>query len=166
MPEAWDSSRIKAQELRLEQWGKPDEVATSAAPMRKASNRREVMEHLKEIAKHSPFTSLSGLTARLSSRSIGKIVSGNAIKSSFCAEAHYIAASNIDKLFSNAIEPWKFELNPNKENAGLKARRYLYAPLEYKGKIELAKITVKEYQDTDLQSRIYSIEALDIELRA
>jgi hypothetical protein len=166
VPEPWDASRAKAQELRLDQWGTPDEVATMAAPMRKAGNRREAMDCLKEIAKNSPFTSRSGITARLSSRSIGKIVSGDAVNSSFCPEAHFIAASNIDRLFSNAIEPWKFDLNPNKENAGLKARKYLYAPMEYKGKIEVVKITVKEYQNADLQDRIYSIEALDIELRA
>ena len=85
-------------------------------PLRIAENRREAMEYLKEIALKSPFTSRSGLLARLSKRSLGKLVSHAAVVSSFCPEAHYIAAANIDKLFSNAIEPWLFELNPNKNN--------------------------------------------------
>ena len=76
-----------------------------------------------------------------------------------------MAAVNIDKLYSNAIEPWKFELDPNKDNTGLKARRYLYAPMEYRGKIVVVKITVKEYADDDLQNKLYSIEVVDVDLR-
>jgi len=76
------------------------------------------------------------------------------------------AAVNIDKLYSNAIEPLKFELNPDKDNTGLKARRYLYTPMEYKGKIVVVKVTVKEYADGDLQNKLYSIEAVDMDLRA
>jgi hypothetical protein len=69
-------------------------------------------------------------------------------------------------LYSNAIEPWEFELNPHKNNTGLKTRRYLYAPMEYNEKITVVKITVKEYADTDLQNKLYSIEAVDVDLRA
>jgi hypothetical protein len=124
------------------------------------------MDCLKEIAKNGPFISRAGLPARLSARSLGKIVSNAAVAASFCPEAHYLAAANIDKLYSAAIEPWQFDLNPNKENTGLKARRYLYAPLEYGGKITVVKITVKEYLDAELRNKIYSIEAVDVELRA
>jgi len=166
MIEPWDASRKKAQELRFEQWGNPEEVKAMAAPLRQASSRRAAMDCLKEIALNSPFTSRSGLPARLSSRSLGKIVSHAAVVSSFCPEAHYLAAANIDKLYANAIEPWKFELNPNKDNTGLKARRYLYAPMEYKGKITIVIITIKAYDGTDLQNKLYSIAAVDVELRA
>jgi len=165
MIEQWDKSREKAKELRLEQWGSTEEIKVIAAPLRQASSRRTAMDYLKEIALHSPFTSRSGLSARLSSRSLGKIVSHAAVVSSFCPEAHYLAAANIDKLYANAIEPWEFELNSNKDNAGLKARRYLYAPMEYEGKITIVKITVKEYKDVNLQNNLYSIAAIDVELR-
>jgi hypothetical protein len=62
---------------------------------------------------------------------VGKLVSAVAVRASFSPEAHYLAAANIDKLFSNAIEPWFFELNPDKNNEGLLTRRYLFAPMEY-----------------------------------
>jgi len=166
MAELWNTSREKAQELRLEQWGTSEEVKAMSTPLRQASSRRAAMDCLKEIALNGPFTSRSGLPARLSNRSLGKIVSHAAVVSSFCPEAHYLAAANIDKLYANAIEPWEFELNPNKDNAGLKARRYLYAPMEYGGKITIAKITVKEYEDADLQNKLYSIAAVDVELKA
>jgi hypothetical protein len=166
MIEHWDRSRKKARELRLEQWGTPEEIQAMAAPLRQAHNRRTAMDCLKEIASNSPFTSKSGLSARLPMRSLGKIVSHAAVAVSFCPQAHYLAAANIDKLYSNAIEPWAFELNPNKDNTGLKARRYLYAPMEYGEKIAVVKITVKEYTDADLQNKLYSIEAVDVDLRA
>jgi hypothetical protein len=137
-----------------------------AAPARRAGDRRAAMDCLKEIAKNGLFISRAGLPARLPGRSLGKIVSNAAVVASFCPEAHYLAAANIDKLYSNAIEPWQFDLNPNKENTGLKARRYLYAPLAYNGKIAVVKITVKEYLDAELRNKIYSIEAVDVELRA
>jgi len=137
--EAWNMSREKAQELRLEQWGSPEEVRAMATPARQANNRRTAMDYLKEIAPNGPFTSQSGLSARLPMRSLGKIVSHAAVTNSFCPEAHYLAAANIDKLYLNAIEPWEFELNPNKDNTGLKARRYLYAPMEFRGKIVVVK---------------------------
>ena len=159
--EHWDSSREKAQELSLDLW--PSK--TLAIPLRHASDRRSAMECLKEISKDSPFTSLSGLPTRLSRRSLGKLVSRAAIVNSYCEEAHYFAAANIDKLYSHAIEPWQFEMNPNKDNTGLKARRYLYAPMEYGGKIAVVKITVKEYEDSDLENKLYSIEAIGVDLR-
>jgi hypothetical protein len=97
--------------------------------------------------------------------SIGKIVSQDAVNISCDQAAHYHAVANIDKFFSNAIEPWKFELNPTKNNQGLKARRYLYAPMEYEGRIIPVKFTVKEYDDPKLSKKLYSIEAIDVELK-
>ena len=165
MIEPWDSSRKKAKELRFEHWGSLEEVKVLAAPLRQANNRKAAMECLKEISLKSPFTSRSGLSARLSKRSLGKLVCNASVVSSFCPEAHYLAAANIDKLYSNAIEPWKFELNPYKENTGLKARRYLFAPLEYNGKFTVVKITVKVFEGADLQNKLYSIEAIFVDLR-
>jgi len=158
--EQWDAVREKVIELSLDYWGTSEEVAAIAEPIRKARNRREATAVLKEIAKHSPFTSKSGLTARLQRRSVGKLVSSVAVHSSFSPEAHYLAAANIDKFFSNAVEPWLFELNPNKNNEGLKSRRYLFAPMEYQGRIVVIKFTVKEYHAEE--NKLYSIEALDL----
>ena len=164
MIEHWDSSRKKAQELRLEQRGTLEEVMEMATPLRQADNRRAAMDCLKEIVIKSPFTSRSGLPAKLAKRSLGKLVSHAAVVSSFCPEAHYNAAANIDKLYAYAIEPWLFELNPNKDNTGLKSRRYLFSPLEFGGKMTVVKITVKEYKGEDLPNKLYSIEAIGVDL--
>jgi len=120
--EPWDSSSEKAKTLKIEDFGTPDEVREMAKLIRSASNRKEATEILKEIIKHSPYTSKSGLTARIPGKIIGKMVSSEAVNASFLPEAHYLAVANIDKLFSNSIEPWFFELNPNKNNDGLNSR--------------------------------------------
>ena len=52
------------------------------------------------------------------------------------------------------------------DNSGLKARRYLFAPMEYGGRIAVVKITVKEYENSDLENKLYSIEAVGVDLRA
>jgi len=160
MLEPWDSIRVRAAELRPGHWGTPEEVSIMAMPVRWAGNRKDATVILKEIAVQGPLTSKSGLVARLRRRSVGKLVSSVAIHSSFDPETHYLAAANIDKFFPNATEPWLFELNPNKNNEGLKARRYLFAPMEYLGRISIVKFTIKEYHKAE--NNLYSIEALEL----
>ncbi|MDR0290704.1 MAG: hypothetical protein LBI06_07200 [Treponema sp.] len=116
MIEHWNSSPERVQELRLEQWGTPTDVAAMAAPLRQAKDRRDATAILKEIAGNSPFTSKSGLAARLQRRSVGKLVSSVAVHSSFSPEAHYLAAEN--KLYS--IEALDIVLK--KQDAGLRRR--------------------------------------------
>jgi hypothetical protein len=162
--EPWDSSDEKATELTISDFGTPEEVWEMAKPVRSARNRQEATLILKEIVKKGPMTSRSGLVARFPGKSIGKIVSSEAVNASFNQEIHFLAAANIDKLYQNAIEPWKFDLNPNKNNNGLKERHYLYAPLEYKDKIAVVKLTVKEYMDMGISNKLYSIEAIEVSL--
>jgi hypothetical protein len=159
--EPWDSSTDKAKTLKIKDFGMPDEVREMASPVRAASNRHEATKILKYLASQGPLTNKTGLTVTLSSDSRGKIVSSKALKTSYGQKAHFLAVANIDKLFSHAIEPWKFELNPGKNNDDLMARRYLYAPLAFDNKIIPVKITIKEYKDTNLGKRLYSVEAID-----
>jgi hypothetical protein len=64
-----------------------------------------------------------------------------------------------------AIEPWQFELNSEKNNQGLKARRYLFASMLYEGNLVVVKFTVKEYLNPANGNNLYSIEALVIVYR-
>jgi hypothetical protein len=162
--EPYDSSTDKAKGLRIEDFGTPDEVKEMAKPVRAAHKRQEAADILKYLAEKGPLINKRGLIATLSSDSRGKIVSSKALKTSYGQKAHFMAVANIDKLFSNAIEPWKFALNPRKNNDDLVARHYLYAPLEFDGKLIPVKITVKEYKDIALGMRLYSIEAINAEL--
>ena len=162
--EPWDSSSEKAKTLKIEDFGTLESVREQARTVRTASNRYEATQILKKIIERGPYTSKSGLTARIPGKSIGKLVSSEAVNASFCQGAHYLAVANIDKLFPNAIEPWGFELNPSKNNDGLKNRHYLYAPMIFHERIVVVKFTVKEYINTDLANKMYSIEVIDTDL--
>ncbi|GHV38100.1 hypothetical protein AGMMS49546_07800 [Spirochaetia bacterium] len=162
--EPYDSSTEKAKELKMEDFGTPDEVREIAKSIRTASTRQRAAEILKEISEKGALTNKRGLMATLSSDSRGKIVSSKALRTSSGQQVHFMAVANLDKLFYNAIEPWDFEMNPNKNNMDLNARRYLFAPLESDEKIIVVKITIKEYIDESLRKRIYSVEAVDTDL--
>jgi hypothetical protein len=163
--EYWDSSDEKAKELTLSMFGSPEEVREISKPIRTANDREEATKILKEIAQKGELTSKSGIVAALSGKSVGKIMSGQASQQSFNQKAHWQAAANIDKLFNNAIEPWKFELDPRKNNENLKDRRYLYAPMEYEDVILPVKFTVKEFKQQGIGKRIYSLEAIAVKIK-
>ena len=161
--EPWDSSTEKAKTLTIEDFGTPGLVEEMATPVRFVWDRRAAVDILKEIIKATPvLTSKSGTKARIALKSVGKLVSSDAVNASLDEKAHFLAVANLDLLFKNAIEPWKFELNPHKNNQGLKERKYLYAPLVYNGTVIPVKYTVKSYQNDDLMDKIYSIEAINV----
>jgi hypothetical protein len=160
----WDSSTDKAKSLKTDDFGTLDEVREMAKPIRAAQNRQEAAQILKNIAEQGPLVNKNGLSVTLSSDSRGKIISSKALNTSYGRKAHFLAVVNIDRLFFYAIEPWVFELNPNKANGDLDTRRYLYAPLEFDSRIIPVKITVKEYKDMSLGKRLYSVEAIDVDL--
>ena len=169
--EPWDSSTDKAKTLTLADFGASDEVLKIAEPTRQAVNRYEAEKALENIISNNgtmkrsavELRNKSGFTAMLRRSSIGKLVSGIQGKD-ISKEALYLAAANIDRLFENAIEPYGFELNPLKNNDGLKDRRIFYAPLKYEGRIIPIKITIKEYLDPLAKAKLYSIEAIDFDL--
>ena len=85
--EPWNISSEKAKILKIEDFGTLESVREHARTVRTALNRYEATQILKEIIKHGPYTSKSGLTARIPGKSIGKLVSSEAVNASFCQEA-------------------------------------------------------------------------------
>jgi len=162
--EPWYSSTDKAKELKAEDWGTPEEIAEMAKMKRIAASYGEARKIMESMV-NKPLRSKSGLLASISKKSIDKILSGDAVKESVDIKAHLLASANIDILFSNAIEKWIFQSNPNRNNQGLQERKYLYSPMEYSGQIIPVKFTVKQFIDTEKGNRIYSLEAIDIEIK-
>jgi len=161
--EKWDSSDEKARELTAAMFGTPEEVREMAKPVRTAQNYSEARVILYALC-DQPLKSKSGLNATISKNAIKEMLSGKAERESFHKDAHLQAAVNIDKFFTNAIEPWKFELNPHKHNENLKEIHRLYAPMEFQDRIVPVKITVKEMINAKEGKRMYSIEAIDAKI--
>jgi hypothetical protein len=161
--EHWSSSNEKAKELTLSMFGSPEEVREKAKMPRMANTFTEAREILNSLI-GNPLESASGLIATISKNSSKEILSGKAVDNSFERKAHVLAAANVDKLFSNAVEPWIFELNPEKSNNGVKAIRRLYAPMFYNGRIVPVKLTVKEIKNRNEGNRLYSLKAIDVDI--
>jgi hypothetical protein len=111
------------------------------------------------------YADQSHLIATISNNNIREILSGRAVRASINLKSHLLAVANTDKLFQNAIEPWKFELNPQKHNENIQDIRRLYAPLEYDNRIVPVKFTVKEMLNPIEGKRIYSIETINVEIK-
>ena len=161
--EPWDSSDEAARRLTLAMFGTPEKVRIMAEMPKQAHNFTEAKEIISRIIDR-PLVNNRGFTAYISKNSAKEILSGKAVGGSFEKNAHLLAVANIEKLFSNAIEPWNFELNPDKPNEGLKTMRRLYSPMFYDGRIVPVKLSVKEMKNKNEGSRLYSLRAIDIDL--
>jgi hypothetical protein len=163
MKRRWNSSDEAARELKTELFGTPNHIRTIARIQKHSetyAETRKIVNNLVDI----PMTSRSGLIAALSRNSIDKLLSGKSVAESFTYKAHLLAVCNLDTLYTNAIEPWLFELNPGKNNGSLLSVRRLFAPMEYNGRIVIVKITVKELKNDRDGNRIYSLKVLDVVL--
>jgi hypothetical protein len=160
---AWHTSDEMARGLRVRDFGRPEQDKEIAAVKRRPESYAQTREILYALS-GNPYTSRSGLTASLTRNSIDEILSGKQVRKSFNFQAHLQAAANLDSLYENAIEPWAFDTNPEKNNDSLTGIRRLFAPMEYDGEIVVVKITVKEMKNPKDNNRIYTIRALDIAL--
>ncbi|MCL1993482.1 MAG: hypothetical protein FWG66_11115 [Spirochaetes bacterium] len=158
-----EDSTEQAKELALSMFGTPEEVREMAKMERKAESYDEAREMVLGLV-NKPLQSRSGLVATLSKKSVDKILSGTAVGKSFDKDAHLLAAANIDKLFSNAAEPFKFPLKPEKHNENYRAVRRLYSPMLFEKRIIPVKFTVLEMLNPKDGKRLYSLEAIDVDL--
>jgi hypothetical protein len=125
--EPWDGSSRKAKELKMVDFGTPQEVANMATMPKTAKTKDKARTVMEEIQAKGVMTNKNNpaLKATLSKTSINKILNNKAKNQSFNEEAHLLAAVNVDRLFFNAIEPWKFDVDPRKQNIQLSNRRFL-----------------------------------------
>ena len=159
--EPWDSSDYKANELTLSLFGLTEEVLEMTKMPKQVNNYLEAKVILKSQIGKS-LISKGGLVAFISKNSAKEILSGKAVENSFEKHAHLLAVVNIDRLFVNAIEPWLFNLKPEKANDSLDSVRRLYSIMNYEERLVIVKITVKVFKNPKDRNRIYSIKVLDV----
>jgi len=159
--EPWDSSDEKAKKLKIDDFGHINQVRIMVSMERKCETYAQARDILSSLVGH-PLTSRSGLQAVISKNSIKKILSSKSVDDSYEFKAHLLAAGNLDKLYTNAIEPWSFQMNPDKNNDSLASVHRLFAPMRFKEQIVVVKITVKKMKNPKDGNRIYDIKALDV----
>jgi hypothetical protein len=158
-----ENSTDRAKTLEIEDFGTPEEVQEMAKTSRTTNSYNEARSMLRELV-GKPLNSRAGIKATISNNSIDKILSGTAVDKSVDREAHFLAAANLEHLFFNAIEPFKFSFSPDKHNENFREILRLYAPMAYKNRIIPVKFTIREMLNEKEGVRIYSLEAIDFSL--
>jgi len=156
-------STAQAYALTLGMFGTLDEVREMAQMEQNAHSYDEARFFLKELI-NKPLISRSGIEATLSNKSVDKILSGKAMDKSFNKEAHFLAVANLEKLFFNAIEPFKFAFNSDKSNENYHEVKRMYAPMLFDKRIIPVKFTVMIMLNQQEGKRIYSLEVIDADL--
>jgi hypothetical protein len=148
-------SNEKAKELKIEDWGTPEDVEKMAKMPRGKKDQKGTKNILNEIRRNGELKNNYNkeLKPRLSRDSIGKLLNGD-----------WEIAGNIDHLFKNSIEPHRFELDQSKDNHDLESIRYLFSPMSRNEEINPVKITVKELKDQK-GTYLYSGERIKSDLR-
>ena len=162
--EPWNSSDDAAKKLQITDFGTINHVKIMARMERKSETYAQARNILSSLV-GCPLTSRSGLQAAISKNTVEKILSSKSVDDSHDFKAHLLAAGNLDKLYTNAIEPWSFQMNPGKNNDSLISVHRLFAPMEYKERIVVVKITVKEMKNPKDGNRIYAIKSLNVFLK-
>ena len=157
-----DSTK-QAHELTLDMFGTLEEVKEMAIMDWEAETRDGARSILVKFV-DKPLKSKAGVEATVSKNSIEKILSGKSVDKSYDAKAHFLAAVNIEKLFSNAIEPFIFPAIPQKHNENYQEVKRLYAPMAFQGRIIPVKFTIMIMLNEKEGKRIYSIEAIDADI--
>jgi len=151
----YDSSNKMAKTLKVEDWGTVEEVTKMSEMLREAKTKKEAKAILFELRNKGYLENNKNpdLKPTLSRQAIKKLSNGD-----------LTIAANIDQLFKNAIKPWEFELNPDKDNSDIEDRDYMYSPINKNGKLSPVKITVLKHNDKEKGTRVYSGELVDHDL--
>jgi hypothetical protein len=161
--EPWDTSSEKAKTLKIDDFGIPEEVREMAKINQMVNTRKEARSILEKLV-NKPLKSKAGIIATISLNSIDKLLSGKSANKSYNAKAHFLAVANLEKLFANAIEPYKFTLISGKNNENYSEVKRMYAPMYFEERIIPVKFTVKVMLNEKEGKRIYSLEAIDADL--
>jgi hypothetical protein len=155
-----DESTLKA---RLKEFGMITNVTNKSIPERIVKTVSEAQIAIKPLIGKPITNKVFGITATISGKTIGKLGSDVATKQSVNPRLHALAVANIDKLFENA-ELHTTEAD-RKERSDIN-QFHKFGILLYDNETKQyypVKITAKEYINPIDGTRIYSVEAVDIE---
>lgn len=103
----------------------------------------------------------TGMVATVSGESWGKMASKSGVDLSISPYAHYQALGNLDKLFSMAIK--REERGSRKSPDTISAIHHFDVPMPFDGEMLLVKIMAKEHRQKDQGTRLYLVQAVEIE---
>ena len=116
-----------------------------------------------EIVGKTKINAETGILATASAMSYGKMMSQSNVTGSVSSQAHYQALGNLDKLFGLATLR-ESRIPKNATDAGAVAQiRQFEVPMPFDGEVLRVKITAKEFVNAAQGTRVYLINAVEIE---
>jgi hypothetical protein len=138
---------------------KTDESLSPLQANRKAKNFKEARISAKEFQGRELINKETGINAKVSRNTLDKMLSGKAAAKSENGATHSAAVANVDEIFKNAALGWSKKDNSNDPN--IAAIHRFFAPVEINNSVKMAKVTVKETVDSNLNNPLYSVEAVE-----
>jgi hypothetical protein len=103
----------------------------------------------------------SGITATVSGGALGKMFSESSVPRSVSPQAHAQAVANLDKLFPMAIKSQQRE--DRESDPTIRAIHHFECPMPFDGEALMVKIMAKEYTYAKDGTRLYLVQAVEIE---
>jgi hypothetical protein len=128
---------------------------------RQAATFAEAEEAGKTFAGKELANRETGRVATVSNKTLGKMLSVSASDKSVSPQVHALAVANIDHLYERAELLGSHDDEKNDTN--VKQIHRFGVVMQHDGEFYPVKITVKEFTQTDDKSRIYTVEAVDVE---
>lgn len=133
---------------------------SAALPIRRARTFDQARAVSQEFRGRDLVNRATGLAARVSNNSLGKMLHEKAVGKSESPAAHAMAVANLDGLYERAALGWS---KPDvRGDANFAAIHRFFAPFLAEGRAYLAKITVLEMADGVTPNRIYSVESVGL----
>ncbi|MCL2128254.1 MAG: hypothetical protein FWH38_08365, partial [Treponema sp.] len=156
--DSWQGFRdAKEPDARISQ----QRIADSVMP-RQIRNYAEAEEAGKKFSGKELTNRQTGMAATVSNKTLGKMLSVSASEKSVSPQVHALAVGNVDALFERA------ELLGSHDDTGgdtrnIKQVHRFGIVMQHNEEFYPVKITVKEFVQEAIGTRIYTVEAVDIE---
>lgn len=150
----------------FKQWFGDWELASLGTAMRRVRGSDQAKAVRGEIVGKPLTNAETGIVATVSGESFGKMLSSSNVVRSISPQAHYHALGNLDKLFHLATLDKTRSGKKEHDATSINAVHHFVVPMPFDGDILQVKLLVKEFKQAGQGSRIYLVQALEIETPA
>ncbi len=147
----------------FKQWFGDWELANLARTMRRVRGSDQAKAVRGEIV-GKPLTNVeTGIVATVSGETWSKMLSKSVVDRSVSPQAHYQALGNLDMLFRLATERLSRPGKQAVDARSIRAIHHFDVPMPFNGEVMRVKIMAKEFAAPEQGTRIYLVQAVEIE---
>lgn len=140
----------------------PASFSRTPDQLREVRGSNQAKAAAKEFINKPLTNEATGLTATVSGMSLRKMLDASSVKRSVSPQAHMMAVGNLDRLFEGAgLKEVRAPKGANDE--GLANLHHFVTPMPFDGRELQARIMAKEFKDSAKGTRLYLVQAVEIE---